>query len=516
MIKEWEKETLIGLFNKTCENFPDRLAAVDASKRLSYGKLKGKVDYLSTSFKRMGLKKRDIVMVQIANSVMFEIVIFSLFKIGAVPILILPAHKEHVIDAIIDRAKPKFYITMNDFYGVDYKKIADKMAIKYPFLEEVLTVKDLEEILEKPKDDLRENIDVLLEEANTFELVSPKDLAILELSGGTTGIPKLIPRYHGEYSYNAISSAKHCAMDNGVVNLSAIPVSHNFAFGTPGMIGTVYVAGLNVFCEYPSPVEIFDWIEKEHVTMLSLVPSVVNLCVQYRQLDESNDLSSLKYVLVGGASFTSTQAKQCEKYLEARLIQVYGMTEGMTFLTAIDAKEEVRFYTQGKPCAKEDEFRIVDSDFNELADGLEGEVVVKGPYTITEYYKNPVETRDSFYEGFYRPGDKGKKDRYGNIIITGRAKEMINRAGEKIMPSEVEKYFVSLPEVKQCAAVGKKDELLGEAICVFYEANTELSMGDVRAFFKERNIEDYCIPDKIVRVTTWPLTAVGKIDKSKL
>jgi yersiniabactin salicyl-AMP ligase len=504
-MKPWEEKTLFGLLEDTVKKHGEKLAVVDSNHEYTYEQLLEKVCKLSDYLYYLGFRKKDRVIVQIANSAMFEIVIFSLFKIGAVPILILPAHKEHVVDAICQRAEPVAYITMEDFYGTDYRKAAIKLKDKYSFIKHILTVSELEEIIEK------ENV----ERADT-EPVSPRNLAFLSLSGGTTGIPKLIPRYNGEYCYNAICTAGHCKMDESTVNLTAIPAAHNFAFGTPGMIGTVYCGGLNVMCEYPSPLEIFDMIETHKVTMMSFVPSVVSLCIQYREIDESYDLSSIKYILVGGAMFTSEMAKKCEEILGGILIQVYGMSEGMTFLTDTKADDYVRFNTQGKPCAGEDEFKIVDEDFNPVPDGTEGEIVVKGPYTIHEYYRASKSAQSSFKDGYYRPGDKGIKDKTGNIIVTGRSKEMINRAGEKIMPSEVEKFFADLCGVKNCAALGIKDELLGEAICVFYEGDDEYTTSEVSKLFREKQIEDCCIPDRIIRVMDLPLTPVGKTDKNRL
>ena len=504
-MKLWQEHTICELLDQTVRVFGDRPAVVDDNQSLTYRQLHQKVERLSSYFYSIEIRKGDRVVVQVSNSVMYEIVIFSLFRIGAVPILILPAHKQHVIDAICERAEPIAYITMDLFYGTDYRDNALRLQEKYDFLKYVYTVAELEREIE---------CEQMKEVA--AEKVAPSDLAFLSLSGGTTGIPKLIPRYHGEYCYNSICTAVHCRMDETTVNLIAIPAAHNFAFGTPGMIGTVFCGGCNIMCEYPSPLEIFDRIEKYRVTMMSFVPSVVNLCMQYRDIDDSHDLSSVRYILVGGAMFTPEQAAKCEKMLEGTLIQVYGMSEGMTFLTDPEANDYVRFHTQGKPCAKEDCFMIVDEDFKPVPDGEEGEIVVKGPYTISAYYRATESSRSSFRDGFYRPGDKGIRDVTGNIIVTGRSRELINRAGEKIMPFEVEKCFGDLSGVNSCAAFGIRDELLGEAIFVAYEGNEEYSIQEVSGFFRQRQMEDCCIPDRIKRVTSLPMTPVGKIDKNKL
>ena len=504
-MEPWNKFTLVDLLYNTEVRNGDSIAVIDNDNRLSYTQLCNKVKGLASYFHMEGIKKGDKVVLQLHNSALFEIVVFALFDVGAVPILTLPAHREHVIDSICAFSQPVGYITMNNYYGVNFEEKGRRIFDKYKCITKFYT-----------EDDLNNILDTVCLELSEYERPLPTDIAFLSLSGGTTGVPKLIPRTHGDYSYNAILTAVHCGISPKTKNLSAIPVAHNFAFGTPGMVGTVYAGGTNIMCDYPSPAEIFDWIERERVTIMSLVPTVVNICIQYRQVDDGNDISTLEYLLVGGSVFPPKLAELAEKSFETKIIQVYGMSEGMTFLTDRNADKNIRYYTQGKPCSKKDVFFIVDKDFNVLPDGEEGEVIVKGPYTIKHYFGDLKENEMCFKNGFYRPGDKGIKHSSGNIVITGRVKEQINRAGEKIMPSEVEKYFINLPSVHECAAIGISDSVLGESICMFYIGDTFLSYKDVVHSFRKSNIEDDFIPDKIVRINEWPLTAVGKIDRNAL
>lgn len=192
------------------------------------------------------------------------------------------------------------------------------------------------------------------------------------------------------------------------------------------------------------------------------------------------------------------------------------MAEGMTFLTDLDAPEDVRYFSQGHPCSPEDEFRIVGADFEELPEGVEGEVVVRGPYTISRYYRDIPANAECFRDGFYRPGDKGMRLATGDIRITGRVREQINRAGEKVMPSEVEACLLSVPDISECAVVGVADDVLGKAIYAFYRGDRELSLQEVVSFLREQQVEDCCIPDFLRRIDSWPLSAVGKIDRDRL
>lgn len=505
MEREWETETLSDILRRSAESFGERTAVVDRLMRLTYAELWDASRKVAGLFLANGISKGDRVILQLPNSVMFEVICFALFDIGALPVFVLPMHREHVVAALGRAAQPKAYVTTRDSVDEESYRIGKAMVDRCGSIQKLYTDAEIRVAL---ADGSAAPIDHAKPE--------PGDLAFLSLSGGTTGIPKLIGRTHGTYCYNARITAQHCRMDADSIMLTAIPAAHNFALGTPGMIGTVLCGGKNVMCEYASPMDIFDWIEREKVTITSFVPAVSSLCVRYRDIDESSDLGSLRYFLVGGAIYSPVQAREAERALGAQVIQVYGMAEGMTFLTDLDAPEDIRYFAQGRPRSPEDVFRIVDENFNDVADGEEGEVVVRGPYTIQRYYSDVPANRESFRDGFYCTGDKGLKLPSGDIRITGRVKEQINRAGEKIMPSEVEAWLLSVPSIKECAVVGVNDEILGTAICAFYIGEEELSLQEVVSLLRDQHIEDCCIPDRLKRLESWPLTAVGKIDKNRL
>lgn len=507
MIELWEEKTLYEAFCEAAEKFANREALCDSQESMNYTQMKKKIDILSVYLAGKGIEKGENILVHMPNCNLTVIVYLSLFAIGARPVLLLPAQREVVINGICQRAKPSGYISMTDFCGVNYKEIVQSVMENNNCIKEVFFDKELEEVILNHMEG-----EVPLKKINS----EPEDIAFLSLSGGTTGIPKLIPRTHRDYIYNARVTASHCQMSDATVMLTVIPVAHNFAFGTPGVIGTLLLGGKVVMCEYPSPMEIFDIIEKEKVTIMSLVPTLVNLCISYREIDRSSDISSLKYYMTGGAMFSPELAKRSEEIFEARLIQVYGMAEGMTFLTDLDAPDGIRHFTQGKPCSPYDEFIIIDEYGNELADNEEGEILVKGPYTISGYYNNEAANKASFRNGYYCTGDKGSRTKSGDIKISGRVREQINRAGEKIMPAELEAYIMKYPKVKECVVAGIPDPLLGMKICVFAIMNEEFGLQELHAFLKDEQTADFYMPDMLVEIDTWPLTAPGKIDKNQL
>lgn len=269
--------------------------------------------------------------------------------------------------------------------------------------------------------------------------------------------------------------------------------------------------------KYPDITEFFCNIELHKVNITSLVPALVNMCLRYRKLFDDDNIESLQYVMVGGAMFRRDEAIDLEKYFNCTVVQVFGMSEGMTFITELDADENIRFNYQGKPASQYDEFRIVNNAGEDVTVGECGEIIVRGPYTITGYYNNEAANEKSFNkEGYYLTGDKAVCEPEGNVRILGRIREQINRAGEKIMPSALEEWISKCECVEQCSVLGVPDDVLGNKICVFAVVNKALSLENLREFLKKENVSDFYLPDMLRVVDQLPLTPVGKVDKNEL
>ena len=155
----------------------------------------------------------------------------------------------------------------------------------------------------------------------------------------------------------------------------------------------------------------------------------------------------------------------------------------------------------------------------EVPEGVYGELLSRGPYTIDGYYKAEEANRISFTEdGFYRTGDKAMWTKEKRLRLGGRVKEQINRAGEKIMPSEIEGYLCQHPGIKEAAVVGVPDEILGNRICAFImpEDDQKVDLLMIHQFLKKMGVASYKMPDQVERIDFWPLTSVQKIDKKAL
>jgi yersiniabactin salicyl-AMP ligase len=505
----WKPLTLGDHLKSWGDSYGNRIALVQEGRHMSYAELNRGAAELAAGFYDLGLQKGDRVLVQLPNNIEFVLSCFALFRLGAIPILSMPANRFSEIDAFCTLAEPVAYITTNRFLGFDYHDLAHGMMAKHASLKHLIS----------DNGEMDGSLALNSLKRSFKEMPDPhyRDPAVLLLSGGTSGTPKLIPRTHTHYAYNATASAAICKFSKNTVYLAVLPAAHNFPFACPGILGTLSVGGRVVLSQTTSCDEAFPLIEEERVTVTSLVPALVNFWLEARKWDES-DLSSLSLLQVGGAPLSEALAAEIEPVLGCRLQQVFGMAEGLLCYTHSEDADEVVLTTQGRPLSEDDELRLVDEHGNDVPAGEEGELLVRGPYTIQGYYRAPEDNERSFTpDGYYRSGDIARLTPEGNIQVIGRVKDQINRAGEKISAAEVESHLCAHPDIKEVALVGLPDEELGERSCAFVEsANRDLDLPTIHKYLQQRGLARYKMPDQLEIVEAWPLTNVGKINKREL
>lgn len=503
--------TMDAALREWSELYDAHTAVTDSLTSWSYRQLYKNTLALAGVLRKRGIVRGDRVIMQMTNTVWFPALFFALLRIGAVPILCLPAHKELVIGGICQNASPSAMIFTRRYLQYQYEDTARKLAEQYGCADRLFFEDEFTALISEADDA------ALGREQAVTDIPSADDLAFLSLSGGTTGIPKLIPRTHRDYLYNARVTAVRAGLSEKSVMLNILPAAHNFALGTPGIIGTLMYGGTVVMQKYPDIAELFSNVEQYGVTITSLVPALVNMCIRYRNLFDDDDVSTLQDVMVGGAMFRPEEAAAIEHLLGCTVIQVYGMSEGMTFMTDRDAPASVRYYDQGRPSAPEDEYRIVDPNGDDVADGTPGEIIVRGPYTIKGYYENSEANLRSFSgDGYYLTGDRALRTPQGNIRILGRVREQINRAGEKIMPAALEEWICRSENVLECAVIGVPDSELGQKICVCAVTEKHMTLQELHTFLKQEHISDFYLPDMLLLMDSLPLTPVGKVDKNEL
>ncbi|WP_433196083.1 (2,3-dihydroxybenzoyl)adenylate synthase [Nocardia sp. CA-107356] len=504
----WTGRPLGDLLRATATQHPGRTALLDADGVRSYAWVDAEADRMAHGLLALGIEPGDRVVVQLPNVPRFLTVLFGLLRAGIIPVLTLPAHRRAEIEQLAGLSEAVAYIVADRLGDFDYRELADTVRAAVPTLRHILVLGDpgaFTDLNSIPRD------------GGSLPTIDPSDIALMLVSGGTTGLPKLIARTHDDYVYNATASAEICGLTEDDVYLATLPAAHNFPLACPGILGTVAVGAAVAFTTDPSPESAFAAIARHRVTVTAVVPPLAQLWCAATEWEDA-DLDSLRLLQVGGARLAEVNAREVEPALGAQLQQVFGMAEGLLNYTRLDDTAEFVCTTQGRPLSPADEVRVVDADGNDVAPGEEGELLTKGPYTIRGYYRAPEHNARAFTpDGYYRSGDLVRRLPSGHLIVSGRIKDVINRGGENISCDELEEHLLAYPSVRHAAAVGIPDAALGEKVCAVLVADGEMpTLAQLKTFLTDRGLATYKLPDLVRQADRLPVTAVGKIDKKAL
>ncbi|WP_410874205.1 (2,3-dihydroxybenzoyl)adenylate synthase [Nocardia sp. A7] len=511
----WTGRTLGDLLRDTARTQPQRPAVLSDTGAQTYAELDAAADRMAHGLLALGINPGDRVIVQLPNIPEFATALFGVLRAGLIPVLTLPAHRRVEIEHLAALSEAVAYLIPDRLGDFDYRELATTVQQAVPSLRHVLVAGDPG--VGNGSTTGFVALDSVAREGGSLPVLDPSDIAVMLVSGGTTGLPKLIARTHDDYVYNATASAQVCELTADDVYLTTLPAAHNFPLACPGILGTIATGGAIAFTLDPSPEAAFAAIEKHRVTVTGVVPPLAQLwsaAVDW----EDGDLSSLRLLQVGGARLAEVNAREVEPALQCTLQQVFGMAEGLLNYTRLDDDKELVCTTQGRPLSPADELRVVDADGNDVAPGEEGELLTRGPYTLRGYYRAPEHNARAFTpDGFYRSGDLVRQLPSGHLVVSGRIKDVINRGGENISCDELEEHLLAYPTVRHAAAVGLPDASLGEKACVVLVVTGELpTLGEVKTFLTERGLATYKLPDLVRRADALPITAVGKIDKKAL
>ncbi|SFO44843.1 2,3-dihydroxybenzoate-AMP ligase [Actinomadura madurae] len=482
-----------------------RTALVAGDDRLTYADLDARASRTAAGLLRLGLRAGDRVVVQLPNTTGFVVAFLALVRIGAAPVLALPAHRESEIRYLCELSEARAYVCADRDGDFDYRAMARTLPV-----EHVVVDGEAEEFTPLASVD-----------ADPVEAAppAPSDVGVFLLSGGTTGLPKLIPRTHRDYVYNLEASAEVCGFDTDTVYLVVLPAAHNFALACPGILGVFATGGTVVLSPSGSPDEAFPLIERERATVCAVVPPIALLWLDAVTWSDE-DISSLDLLQVGGAKFAAERAAEVPHVLGCKVQQVFGMAEGLLNYTRLDDPPDLIERTQGRPLSPADEIRIVDEDGGQVAPGEVGELLTRGPYTLRGYYRAPEHNARSFTpDGFYRTGDLVRRLPSGHLIVEGREKDQINRGGDKISAEELENHLLAHPAVHDAAVVGVPDPVMGERTCaflIFRDGEKAPGLREIKDFLRTRGVAAYKFPDRLETADTFPRTPVGKISKKAL
>jgi 2,3-dihydroxybenzoate-AMP ligase len=514
----WVDKSLAKEFNAVFDRYAGRVALIDRDRSFTYADIDRLTDNLALNLLQLDLKPLDRVVVQLPNVAEFVILYFALQKIGAIPIAALTTHRYAEISQFVQLSGAVACVIPDRQGDFEYPPMIDRIRKSSPALKLGIVLgktpqgfASLSELILQP---------ALVPKSALSEIrIDPTDPAIFQLSGGTTGIPKLIPRTHNDYAYNSKVAAEVCEIKPESILLLVLPIAHNLPLACPGIQGFFFQGAEVVVSASTKPEDMCALIEKHRITHLKVVPALL-----IRMLNDPavtrHDLSSMQIIQSGGQRLQPETRMLAKRLIPSAFIQEnFGMSEGLLTFVRLNDPEDVRLETVGTPVCPDDEVRLVDDDDNIVAFGEVGEMCCRGPYTLRGYYGVPDYNARVFSpDGFYHSGDLMRQHPSGAFIVEGRKKDLINRGGEKISAEEVENLILSHPAVKNVACIPIPDPDMGERMCacVLLRNGATLTFPELKSFLLGKEIAKFKLPERVEILPDFPLSTFGKVSKKKL
>ncbi|KKC06912.1 hypothetical protein AWC17_29250 [Mycobacterium nebraskense] len=521
---EWGDQTIVEVFRGHVARRPAALAVVTVEGALTYGELDRRSDALALGLTEAGLRPGDPVIFQMGNELETVIAFYGVLKAGLVPVCSIPNHRLHEVTHIAAATGARAHIFQADYRTYDLAGLSSELVDQCPGIAVRIGVRgrcsggatSLDELIaDKNPARARAVVDEIQRE------LSPEDVAIFQLSGGTTGVPKVIPHTHAAYLSIASRWSQNFGWDEQTVTLHFLPVMHHAGLGTV-LVPTHFVGGTVVLGRSVDAELLVGLIERYRVTWMHFNMAAFRPLMDYSaQVD--CDFSSIKHFM--WVFVRPELSAQAEKMLGATAIGSFGAGEGVHLSARPDDPAEIRRYSAGSTIGAHDEVVIRDPDSEEpVGEGEVGELTFRGPSVIRSYLSEEHSAKAFTSDGFYRSGDLGHVEMIAGrrcYVVDGRLKDQISRGGEKVMAPELELLLHDHPEVREVAAIGMPDPALGERICVVVVP--EVAVADPEALrmrlvehLDKRHVAKFKWPERVVLIDELPKTGVGKVRKDVL
>lgn len=510
-------ETLPDGLRSVGEQYPDNVALLGPNLRITYRELDELSTRLAGAFLQQGLQPLDPVVFQLRDSEQLIIAFFACLKAGLIPICTLAAHREREIGYLANLAEAKLHIVQGDDPKFDSIGFARKMQEAAPSLKFIMQVRGALQEGVLHQDALIDGISLQHAQAQLQRVqLDPFQVAVYQLSGGTTGVPKIIPRFHNEYLYNMRAVAQWLGYQPDDVLFMPQPMVHNLNMGC--CFGPFLMTGGTVTVSPDlQPETLISLIASTNPTWLMLGGPII------ARLESAIQSGRIDLVGARGVLVANSAAK-LQMLLGVRTYNVFGITEGVIMFGHKEDIAEAHHTTNGRPVSAWDRVRIlVPGTEQDAKPGEIGEPAFKGPYTIHGYFRAEERNRETFTsDGYYRSGDLMYTkviDGKTYYVFCGRLKDLVSRGGEKINCEEVELAVAGHPAVAAVAAVGYPCPVFDERLCaalVLRDGFAAPSVAELGTYLEYYGLAKFKWPERIEVLDVFPLTASGKLSKEKL
>jgi 2,3-dihydroxybenzoate-AMP ligase len=519
----WGTKTIGDEFRAVAAAYPGLDALITDERRLTFAELDARSDAIAGRLAQTGLRPGDPVIMQAGNTAETVESFYALIKMGAVPVCTLIPFGHHEIDAIARITGARAHLIQADLADRDLAAFAEQTRDAVPGMELILAIRaaaaGATRIDDVPDGPRSRPASGGAASGSAASGGGPDEIAILQLSGGTTGTPKAIPRLHAEYWYYGRATGQRFGFGPGDRVAHFMPIMHNAGIHM-SLFGAHSAGATLVLGSRWEPQYVLDTLGREKITHLaSLTTLIPSICddPRYEQATASLKRLSLALPAVPPELFGKLSGKG------TTVCQFFGMGEGFACSAPTDASAAMRGQSVGYPLSPGDEFRVLDPDTGmEMPDGAIGELCVRGPYTLRGYFNAAEHNARAFTrDGFLRTGDLVTVrhiDGQPCLRIEGRHKDVISRGGEKINAAEVEELLLRIPGVAAAALVAMPDERLGERACVFVVPGPPgcPSLAEIRELLRAAGVAKFKWPERLETIGELPVTAVGKVSKAQL
>ncbi|MEM7111894.1 MAG: AMP-binding protein [Chloroflexota bacterium] len=527
---EVELTTLAEAFKAAAQKYPSNVVLAGPEGNLTSRQLDEASDRLALALSKLGIKPLDRVVLQLPNCNQLFIVMIACFKAQIIPMCTLHAHRRAEISYLGNHASAVAHFIATDNAKFDFGAFATEMRAAVPTLKHVIVARGELPAGMADAHDMQAMIDAQpLAEAQAFVQNQDRDplqVGVFQLSGGSTGIPKIIPRFNYEYVYQFRKVAEFNSYDSNEVFMIPTPVVHNANMGCMSL-PVMLAGGTYLVAPTVTPQVFLRMLVRYRPTGMGVVGPLLD---RFQELGISKKVKFTPRGLIGAYALRRLQGvvsmnsgAQAEATLHVPGLHVYGMTEGLLMFTQPDDPEEVRHNCVGRPVSRFDEVRLVDPvTFEDVPLGETGECWTKGPYTIRGFFDAEELNKESFVDGFYRTGDLlSAREVNGQIYYAfeGRIKDVIDRGGEKINCQEIERVLIQHPNILSAALVAMPDRAYGEKACAFLtltEGTETLSLADVAQFLDGEGLAKYKWPERLKVMDDLPVTHLNKPDKMRM